>query len=249
VSVRNICEEFYRNAQSVIAPGLKYSQELYEGVLTTHIVDGKSWMDLGCGHQLLSAWRYDQEKKLADRAAILIGFDFDFDAIAKHRTIRLRVQGDISKLPFPNQSFDLVTANMVFEHLQEPRTQLAEIFRVLRPGGRLIFHTPNALTYDVIVARLIPGWIKKKVVGFLEGRRGEDIYPAFYRINSATSIKQLAVQTGFQIQKLKLIVSTPNFIMIPPLMILELLLIRALMSRWLRSFRTNIIAVLEKPAD
>ena len=53
---------------------------------------------------------------------------------------------------------------MVFEHLKEPKIQLSEIYRILKPGGTLLFHTPNSLSYGTILARIIPGFIKKTVI-------------------------------------------------------------------------------------
>jgi ubiquinone/menaquinone biosynthesis C-methylase UbiE len=46
------------------------------------------------------------------------------------------VRGDVSKLPLTDNTFDLVTSNKVFEHLQEPHIQMTEIFRVLSRAGR-----------------------------------------------------------------------------------------------------------------
>lgn len=45
---------------------------------------------------------------------------------------------------FPNASFDVITMLDVFEHLPDPRSELRELFRVLRPGGVLLLDTPNA---------------------------------------------------------------------------------------------------------
>jgi SAM-dependent methyltransferase len=47
------------------------------------------------------------------------------------------------RLPFPDNCFDLVLSHEVLEHVQDDRQALAEIFRVLRPGGRLLLFCPN----------------------------------------------------------------------------------------------------------
>lgn len=48
-------------------------------------------------------------------------------------------------LPYPTDSFDLVTCTEVIEHLENFRFALREIFRVLRPGGVCVISTPNVL--------------------------------------------------------------------------------------------------------
>ena len=48
-------------------------------------------------------------------------------------------------LPFPAHSFDTVLSHEVIEHVQDDAAALAEIARVLRPGGRLVLFAPNRL--------------------------------------------------------------------------------------------------------
>ena len=49
----------------------------------------------------------------------------------------LFVQGDAAELPFLDDSFDVVVTRFAIHHFDDPRIQLAEMRRVLRPGGRL----------------------------------------------------------------------------------------------------------------
>lgn len=49
---------------------------------------------------------------------------------------------DLQSLRFPDQSFDLVVSQDVFEHIAEPRRALSEVARVLKPGGSHIFTIP-----------------------------------------------------------------------------------------------------------
>jgi glycosyltransferase involved in cell wall biosynthesis len=51
-------------------------------------------------------------------------------------------QGDIHRLPFPDASFDNVTAMEIFEHADDLDRVLSEVDRVLRPGGKLIVSAP-----------------------------------------------------------------------------------------------------------
>jgi SAM-dependent methyltransferase len=56
---------------------------------------------------------------------------------------RRRVQcQDVQRLTYDDVSFDLVTSTEVFEHVPDDRRAFAEIHRVLRPGGALVFTVP-----------------------------------------------------------------------------------------------------------
>jgi SAM-dependent methyltransferase len=51
------------------------------------------------------------------------------------------VTADLSYLPFADESFDGITCGYVLEHLPEPQMGLAELARVMRPGGRMFLLT------------------------------------------------------------------------------------------------------------
>jgi SAM-dependent methyltransferase len=52
------------------------------------------------------------------------------------------VVGDVTALPFPDESFDLVICSHVLEHVQDDASALRELFRVLRPGGVALLPHP-----------------------------------------------------------------------------------------------------------
>jgi len=55
------------------------------------------------------------------------------------------LQGDAARLPFADQSFDLVTCQTLLIHVPDPVAVLCEARRLLRPGGRLLLSEPNNL--------------------------------------------------------------------------------------------------------
>jgi len=55
------------------------------------------------------------------------------------------VEGDATKLPLPDNSFDVVTCQTVLIHLARPMDALREMLRILRPGGLLVCVEPNNL--------------------------------------------------------------------------------------------------------
>lgn len=52
------------------------------------------------------------------------------------------LMADLAALPFPESHFDLLIANHVLEHVDDDRRAVAEIVRVLKPGGYAILQTP-----------------------------------------------------------------------------------------------------------
>jgi len=61
--------------------------------------------------------------------------------------------GPLEDVPFGDASFDLVYASQVFEHLPEPRAELAVLCRLLAPGGRLYVEVPNYGSISIRVGR------------------------------------------------------------------------------------------------
>ena len=55
------------------------------------------------------------------------------------------VVGSVLELPFPDRSFDVVFCTEVIEHTTDPRLAVAELTRVVAPGGRLVLTVPNRL--------------------------------------------------------------------------------------------------------
>jgi len=70
----------------------------------------------------------------------LVGCDQSLPMLARARRVARGVEvvaADAVRLPFPDESFDLVTANFVLSHLRDYGEALREAFRVLRPAARL----------------------------------------------------------------------------------------------------------------
>lgn len=53
------------------------------------------------------------------------------------------MEGDALNLPFPDESFDVVIISEVMEHIPDDKGVLAEMVRVLRPGGRIAITVPR----------------------------------------------------------------------------------------------------------
>jgi SAM-dependent methyltransferase len=235
--------------QRRLVPELRYSQTQFEERLREYVPGATSWLDVGCGHQLLPPWREEAEEALVASCPLVVGIDYDFESLKKHRTFDHVLRGDVSALPFPDASFDLVTANMVVEHLSDPGQQFREIARVLRPNGVFLFHTPNALSYPVRVSRRLPDAVKRRLALLLEGRAEEDVFPTFYRANDADALHEIAAGSGLAVEAIHFTGSMPVTSVIPPLAAVELLWLRQLMRRpALAKYRQTIICAMRRVA-
>jgi len=246
MTARETLFRIYWASRKRIVPSLTFAQDVYEEVLSRHVTPDTTWLDLGCGHRLLPAWRDKEEEQLVASCQSITGLDFSLAALKRHKHIVRRVQGDITHLSFRDECVDLVTANMVVEHLDDPERHFREISRILKPSGMFILHTPNARGYVSILRRLVPDILVHRLVSMLDGRPPEDVFRVHYRANTEERIEELASTCGFQVVKARMIVTDAIFSMVPPLMIFELVWIKALMTKPLEPLRTNIIAVLKK---
>ena len=61
-------------------------------------------------------------------------------------------RADATALPFRDEFFDAVVACLVFEHIDDADAAIAEVARVLAPGGRLLFDTINRTAWAWFVA-------------------------------------------------------------------------------------------------
>lgn len=117
-------------------------------------------LDVGCGTGVFAS---------AVRAALpevkVVGIDLVAEMLAKgrsrwqsHSGHVFPVQGDSERLPFSSASFDIVTCANSFHHYPRQERAIAEMRRVLKPGGRLMIidgYRDNLwgwLIYDVCVA-------------------------------------------------------------------------------------------------
>ena len=136
------CEGFDRFEEDRGVSALKEKE-----LALLNVSAGQSVLDAGCGRgEVLLA--------CAAQGAHITGIDYSEAAVEIARETLSDVEGavvlrgDITDLPFDEASFDSVLFGDVIEHIDPDQTPLAlaEILRVLKPGGRLVVHTaPNLL--------------------------------------------------------------------------------------------------------
>ncbi len=195
-----------RNDQDERKRKVIHPQRLFFNRIETILPTGANWLDVGCGRQLVPWWINEYleiESRLKLRTRLLAGVDPDFAALRDNRSYHWRLRADSMALPFADASFDLVTSNMVFEHLEKPFESLMEIRRVLRRGGKMLLLTPNWLDIVTIAARAIPNRWHPAIVSRLEARSAADVYPTYFRFNRPKTIERMLRDAGFSIWRIE----------------------------------------------
>src|SRR5512134_1999222 len=74
----------------------------------------------------------------------VIGLEYDFERAAEARTNSPHIINAAGEsLPLPSSTFDLILSHEVLEHVQDDRAAICDMFRSLKPGGRIILFVPN----------------------------------------------------------------------------------------------------------
>ncbi len=122
---------------------LKKRREYLDGIIMQYSADHspRIALDLGCGDGNNLRW-------LGQYVPHLYASDYNLTRLRRaaqiSRGIRL-FMADITDYPVDDNSFDIIFFNHVLEHIREDETALAEVYRVLRPGGLLILGVPNGM--------------------------------------------------------------------------------------------------------
>lgn len=97
----------------------------------SHHVIGKT-LDVGCGRK-----PYRGSFGLVTE---YVGLEYDSEVSRQHSMADVFYDG--KKFPFADSSFDSIVCNEVLEHVFNPKDFLGEIYRVLKPGGRVLLTVP-----------------------------------------------------------------------------------------------------------
>lgn len=109
---------------------------------------GRDVFEAGCGTGLL----LQQAAGVARRA---VGLDLSRGMLGPARSRGLQVvQGSLTAVPLPDQSFDLVYSMKVLAHVPPIREAVAELTRLVRPGGHLLLEFYNPYSFRALAKRL-----------------------------------------------------------------------------------------------
>lgn len=153
-------------------------------------------LDFGAGrgaayYQDPSLYRKSLRNLRGERRRI-IGIDIDPVVSSNPWIDEAVVIDSTSPLPFPNERFDLIVSDSTFEHVSDATRIARELDRVLKVGGWICARTPNRNGYVALMNRMIPAGIARRLISSAQpDRKGEDIFPAYYRMNTLRRLSML----------------------------------------------------------
>ncbi len=119
-------------------------------------------LDLGCGDGIFASQVFDQP--------LASGIDIRHRRVRKARRTRmydLAVTGDATMMPYAAESFATIFSGCAMEHVPPMPQMLAEIARILKPGGRLITTVPSGYFPEYL---FVPTVLRRIGLGFAAAR-------------------------------------------------------------------------------
>jgi len=206
---------------------------------------------LGTGQEILEigAGPENQTSLFLSGLGRLQGVDVS-DEVLGNRHLQKAAVYDGKVLPFSAEQFDLCVSDYVLEHIEDATAHFREVARVLKPGGKYCFRTPNLFHYVALASSLLPHSVHLQLANRMRGAGADahDPYPTFYRANTAGKLRKLCRQAGLSVEELRMVEKEPSYgrrgaVFFYPMLAYE----RAVNGIGaLRGFRANIFGVVVK---
>jgi len=149
-------------------------------------------VDFGAGR---GQWLEDHSPRrreihdLRDVAGRLVGVDVDPVVMTNPSLDEAFVIEAGQPLPITSGWADIVVADWVIEHIDDPAWFAGECGRIVKPGGWVCGRTPAKAGYIALGARVVPNGRHFRVLRRLQpGRKNEDVFPTRYKLNSLAAI-------------------------------------------------------------
>lgn len=167
-------------------------EDVYARLVSAAVHEGAVVLEIGIGHSTFF-------KDVYARASEVIGLDPEQGELEKNPIVQRPLVGRVERIPLLDQSVDVIVMTWVVEHLTDPEAAFRECARVLRPGGRVLFITPNAIAPHVWIARLVPQRFHESLARRAYGRGEHETYPTVYRANRIGAISRLLKAASLEI--------------------------------------------------
>lgn len=151
-------------------------------------------VDLGAGR---AAWFEDDNcstrvkiRDLATDVKTLTAIDED-PAVLTNRASHKQLVAIEGRTNLESESVDLIYSDFVLEHISDCEGFVAEINRILKPGGWFCARTPHKFSYIAIFSSMISNKFHAKVLSMVQPSRKEiDIFPTNYKFNTLKDVSK-----------------------------------------------------------
>ena len=152
-------------------------------------------LDLGCGRGRqfdVPDPGYAQDlQRFQGRVQRVIGIDVH-DGVREHPYLdEWHVISPSDGIPIASDTVDIVVADWLLEHIEQPARLASEMERIIRAGGWFCARTVNRWSYIGVGARLMPNRLHGRLVRqLIPVARIEDVFPTLYRLNSLRAVRR-----------------------------------------------------------
>ena len=171
--------------------------ECYEALLLRLVGPGTDWLDVGCGHDLFPS-NPALGRLLYSRCRLLVGID-PSENVHRNPFVHEKAQCPLEGYETARR-FDLVSLRMVAEHVADPRSAVAALARLTRPGGHVVLYTVGKWSPASLASAVTPMPVHHLAKKALWGTAPEDTFPTHYRMNTRAALARLFGQAGFSEQ-------------------------------------------------
>jgi len=222
----------------------------YHSLMDSRVREARVTLDLGAGRRDVRHY-WELKGQTIDTKGLVVAVDMDVERLAKNPN-ELKLAADGCALPFRDGSIDLIVTLSMMEHLERPAAVLAEIGRVLKRGGAMVFGTPQKFFYISVLAAMTPlrfhNWFYRMHVGAWDE---SDCCETLYRLNTVRDIRRCASGANLVLAECTGHVGAPGYTtsLPPPLHFLFVLFHKLVEQSEFtrRTFGANLVGVLEKP--
>lgn len=168
------------------------SSALFCSVIHALLPQSSVVVDVGCGRgAMVDTLDGSDPLDFRGPGRRVIGIDIDPTGAENPAIDEFRaITGE--RWPLEDGSVDVAISDWTLEHVEDPQAFVAELTRVLRPGGAFVARTVNRNSVTALGARMVPNRHHAKVVARLQpGREAQDVFPTAYRMNTRKAIAEL----------------------------------------------------------
>jgi SAM-dependent methyltransferase len=200
VTVETLYRRFYYSRPDFVDGTTQFHR-----LVAAHVPRGARILEIGAGPA-------NQTTEYLSGIGPVAGLDVS-EEVTGNRFLSEARTFDGGVFPFPSASFDACVSNWVLEHVPDPPAHLAEVKRVLRPGGKYLVRTSNVWHYVYAFSRWTPQRVHSTLANRLRGLPAEahEPYPTYYRANSLRRLRRLQEEAGLGLIELRAIEPEPGY--------------------------------------